>query len=111
MTGINPGDDKLHRMMAKGWGILPLNDFCMKKILLIEDQPATGDNTKELLRLSNFMVLSADNTGDGVRIIKTQNPDLIICDLALPGQDIAGVIQALHQEPASLYIPIIVLTA
>lgn len=57
----------------------------MKTILLIEDNDIIRENTIELLELSNYEVISADNGIKGLQMITESNPDLIICDINLPG--------------------------
>ena len=57
----------------------------MKTILLIEDNDIMRENTIELLELSNYKVVSTDNGINGLQLIAESNPDLIICDINLPG--------------------------
>lgn len=83
----------------------------MKKILLIEDNPEMRENTAELLELSNYEVLTADNGKAGVELAKAQLPDLIICDVMMPELDGYGVLFALSKEPKTASIPFIFLTA
>lgn len=57
----------------------------MKTILLIEDNDIMRENTIELLELSNYKVISVDNGIQGLQLIIESMPDLIICDINLPG--------------------------
>ncbi|NLR91271.1 MULTISPECIES: response regulator [Flammeovirga] len=83
----------------------------MKKILLIEDNPEMRENTSEILELSNYDVITAENGKVGVERARTTNPDLIICDIMMPELDGYGVLFALSKDPNTASIPFIFLTA
>ena len=81
------------------------------KILLIEDNPDVRENTVELLELSDFEVIAAENGREGVKLAKEILPDLIICDIMMPELDGYGVLQILGKQPQTAAIPFIFLTA
>jgi CRP/FNR family transcriptional regulator, polysaccharide utilization system transcription regulator len=83
----------------------------MKKILLIEDNPDMRENTAEILELSNYNVITAENGKVGVRLAQEEKPDLIICDVMMPELDGYGVLHILSKTPATASIPFIFLTA
>jgi DNA-binding response OmpR family regulator len=83
----------------------------MKKILLIEDDTETRENTAEILDLANYTVVIAENGSAGVEQAKKEKPDLIICDVMLPNLDGYGVLAALNKDPATIGIPFIFMTA
>ena len=59
----------------------------MSKILIIEDEEAIADLEKDYLELSDFEV-KIENTGDkGLQSALTEDFDLVILDLMLPGMD------------------------
>ena len=59
----------------------------MKKILLIEDNDDIRNNTAELLELSSYKVITAENGKVGVEKALEFLPDLIICDIMMPVLD------------------------
>jgi len=83
----------------------------MKKILLIEDNDDIRSNTAEILELSNYLVLEAQNGKDGVKKAIENKPDLIICDITMPELDGYGVLHAIQQNQAIKNTPFIFLTA
>jgi CheY-like chemotaxis protein len=83
----------------------------MHTILLIEDDAALRENTEELLELSNYTVLTAPNGKIGIELAKSQNPNLVICDIMMPEVDGYGVLQALAADAATKHIPFIFLSA
>src|SRR5580698_10677159 len=83
----------------------------MKRILIIEDELEMLRNLTTILRLENFRPLSAENGRAGVDLAKKQKPDLILCDVMMPGLDGYGVIAALRADAETVTIPFIFLTA
>lgn len=83
----------------------------MKKILLIEDNDDIRSNTAEILELSNYNVITAENGKDGVTKALEHNPDLIICDIMMPVLDGYGVLHAIHKNESIKNTPFIFLTA
>lgn len=83
----------------------------MKKILIIEDEESVRANIVELLELEGYTVLEAENGRIGLRTAQTEFPDLIISDKNMPELDGYGVLAALRQNPRTVDIPFIFLTA
>lgn len=83
----------------------------MKKILLIEDNEDVRSNTAEILELSNYKVILAENGKTGVEKAIEYKPDLIICDIMMPVLDGYGVLHAIHKNEAIKNTPFIFLTA
>src|SRR5450432_688932 len=83
----------------------------MKKNLLIEDNDDIRDNTAEILELSNYKVIVAQNGKVGVQQAIEHTPDLIICDIMMPVLDGYGVLHAVHKNDAIKNTPFIFLTA
>ena len=55
-------------------------------------------NLTTILRLEKFRPLPAENGRVGVDLAKKQKPDLILCDVMMPGLDGYGVIAALRAD-------------
>jgi CRP/FNR family cyclic AMP-dependent transcriptional regulator len=83
----------------------------MKKILLIEDNDDIRNNTAEILELSNYKVIVAEDGKIGVEKAIEQAPDLIVCDIMMPVLDGYGVLHAVHKNESIKNTPFIFLTA
>jgi CRP/FNR family transcriptional regulator, cyclic AMP receptor protein len=83
----------------------------MYKILLIEDSDDIRNNTAEILELSNYNVITAENGKVGVGKAIEHKPDLIICDIMMPILDGYGVLHAVHKNEAIKNTAFIFLTA
>ncbi len=83
----------------------------MKKILVIEDEAQMRRNLVTILRLERFEPLAAENGKSGLDLARREKPDLILCDVMMPELDGYGVLKELHNDPATMNIPFIFLTA
>lgn len=82
-----------------------------KKILVIEDEVQICSNIQQILTFSDFNTITANNGLEGLRLAKTEQPNLICCDVMMPELDGYGVLTALRQDPVTESIPVIFLTA
>lgn len=83
----------------------------MTKILVIEDEQALREEILDLLEVEGFETVSAENGEIGVRLAQEHSPNLILCDVMMPGLDGHDVLLALRQRPATAVTPFIFLTA
>jgi DNA-binding response OmpR family regulator len=82
----------------------------MKKILFIEDESALQKTFGEILSQEGYKMISALDGEIGLRLAKSQRPDLILLDLILPKVHGLEVLRKLKEGLATKDIPIIVLT-
>jgi DNA-binding response OmpR family regulator len=81
----------------------------LKRILLIEDDPAISMSLTDSLRTQHFDVLTAADGERGYQIARKENIDLIILDLMLPGKNGEDVCKDLRAEGVN--VPILMLTS
>src|SRR5437879_5269798 len=77
-------------------------------ILVIEDDPKTGDYLKKGLRESGYAVDLARNGTDGLHMALEHSYDLVVLDVMLPGKDGWQVMRELREQ---CDLPVIFLTA
>lgn len=82
-----------------------------KKILVIEDAHSLRRDIIEMLGFEGYDAHGAENGLVGVELARDLNPDLIICDIMMPGLDGFGVLETLRMEAGTSMIPFIFLTA
>ncbi len=82
-----------------------------KKILIIEDDPSFSRAITHILEKESYDVISATNGMAGLRMAKSENPDLLILDVMLPGLDGFEICNRLRQDPLTEKLPIIMLSA
>jgi DNA-binding response OmpR family regulator len=82
-----------------------------KKILVIEDDPATLRLVDYSLKQEGYDVISSTNGLDGLRKALSDSPDLVILDVMLPGLDGFEICYRLRAEPSTAKLPILMFTA
>jgi DNA-binding response OmpR family regulator len=82
----------------------------MKKILFIEDEAALQKTFRDVLEKEGYQMISALDGESGLRLAKSQKPDLILLDLILPRKDGFEVLKELKEDETTKEIPVIVLT-
>jgi CheY-like chemotaxis protein len=83
----------------------------MHKILLVEDNEMNRDMLTRRLRRHGFTVCCAHDGAAGVAMAASENPHLILMDVALGEMDGWEATQLIKANPATAAIPIIALTA
>lgn len=83
----------------------------MKKVLVIEDEPAMRNNLREILELENFAPVVVVNGREGIAAAKRELPDLILCDVLMPELDGYELLAVLRADLRTAKIPFIFLTA
>jgi len=81
------------------------------KILVIEDEPDILEVMQYNLAREGYKVVACRNGEQGLSRIRTDNPDLVILDLMLPGMDGVEVCRQVKSDPVIRSIPIIMVTA
>ena len=80
-------------------------------ILVIEDEKALCENISGIIAHYGFRVISAPSGEAGIKMAIEHNPDIIICDIMLPGIDGFEVFTRVKQIPRLLSTAFIFLTA
>ncbi|MEG3437703.1 EAL domain-containing response regulator [Pannus brasiliensis CCIBt3594] len=81
------------------------------RILVIEDEAPIRQLIQEILTSENYEVIEAENGERGLQSVFRDRPDLILCDVMMPGMDGYEVLRELQRYPAIRSIPFIFLTA
>ncbi len=79
------------------------------KILIVEDEPKTGDYLRQGLTEAGFVADLARNGPDGLHLALSEDYDLLVLDVMLPGLDGWQVLRELRQ--AGRHMPVLFLTA
>ena len=81
------------------------------QILVIEDEKALCENISEIIAHYGFRVISTPTGEEGITMALEYNPDIIICDIMLPGIDGFEVFARIKQIPQLASTAFIFLTA
>jgi DNA-binding response OmpR family regulator len=83
----------------------------MKKLLIIEDDTSIRENFCEIFNEEGYNVAGASCGKEGIELTASFQPDLIICDIMMPGMDGFEVKEILSRDKKTSIIPFIYLTA
>jgi len=81
------------------------------RILVVDDQPLNVKLLEAKLTNEYYDVLTASDGPSAIEIAKTERPDVILLDVMMPGMDGFEVCRKLRAEPATMHIPIVMVTA
>jgi len=81
------------------------------RVLIVEDNPQNLELMRYLLESAGHETLSAGNGLEGLAAAERDTPDLIICDIQMPGLDGFGMIARLQADPRGRAIPCVAVTA
>jgi two-component system alkaline phosphatase synthesis response regulator PhoP len=83
----------------------------MPRILVVDDDPEIVRLVKAYLEKASFRVLTANNGGTALHILRRESPDLLVLDLMLPDRDGRDITRIIRSDDTLSHIPIIMLTA
>jgi two-component system, cell cycle response regulator DivK len=81
-----------------------------KTVLLVEDSEDTRDIYGTMLQHHGYRVLEAASGEDGIRMAKSELPDIIVMNLSLPEVDGISAAHTLKRDAQTGRIPIIACT-
>ena len=81
------------------------------RVLVVEDEPAIRQLIHVHLARAGYDVIQARDGIEALAFVRDQRPDLIILDVMMPGPDGFQVLQALRDDPRTVEIPVVMLTA
>jgi DNA-binding response OmpR family regulator len=81
-----------------------------KTVLVIEDSSDVRSLISDMLEMSGFECMLAENGLIGVEMARRHRPDLILCDVRMPELDGYGTLEALRKDEATASLPFIFLT-
>ena len=82
----------------------------MTRLLVIDDDTALRQRCAALLRLEGFDVIEAGDGSAGLAAARRHKPELVICDIQMPGADGHEVLRALREDAVVGDMPFIFLT-
>lgn len=83
----------------------------LKKIVVIEDDELIRENVVDFLSLSSFDVRGFSEGIPALESINKEIPDLILCDISLPGLSGHDILGKLKENDATAEIPFVFLSA
>ncbi|MEN8130074.1 MAG: response regulator [Pseudomonadota bacterium] len=82
----------------------------MARILIVDDSPTEIYVLKLMLIKEGYEIATAKSGEEGIRVAKTQKPDLILMDVVMPGMNGFQATRELSHAEETENIPIIIVT-
>jgi two-component system response regulator VicR len=82
-----------------------------RRVVCIEDELEIIELITMILETEGFEIIGATAGAEGVALVRSEKPDLVLLDLMMPGMDGWAVYQSIKSDPGLRDIPVIVLTA
>lgn len=86
-------------------------DERVQNIAIIEDEPDARMLLRRILEYRRYTVNEAADGANGIALIRSQKPDLVLLDLMMPKMDGFAVLEMMEADEALRDIPVIVITA
>jgi len=83
----------------------------VRKILVCDDDDHIRNIMEFSLEAEGFEVLAAADGEQALQAVMSEQPDLVILDVMMPGSDGLTVCRELKANPATRHIPVLLLTA
>jgi len=83
----------------------------IRRIMIVDDSPTERYFLNELLVKNGFVVTAVESAEEAVARLQQHQPDLILMDVVMPGQNGFQLTRQLSRDPATQGIPIILCTS
>lgn len=83
----------------------------MSLVLVIEDEEHIRNNISEILSFENYEVMQAANGIQGYKLAQERKPDLVLCDVLMPGMSGWDVLLEIRNNSALADVQFVFLTA
>jgi DNA-binding response OmpR family regulator len=82
-----------------------------RTVVIIEDDGDLRGLVTAVLSQAGYRVGATGDPRRGVDLVRKEQPDLILCDIAMPQMDGFAVVRALQSDAATRRVPVVFLTA
>ncbi|MGC9524828.1 MAG: response regulator transcription factor [Limnospira sp.] len=80
-------------------------------LLVVDDDLGTRLSISDYLEMSGYLVISAENGQEALKLVEKHQPHLIVTDIAMPEMDGFELVKQVRSQPAFRLLPVIFLTA
>ena len=82
-----------------------------KKVLIIDDEPATVELFSKFFQIKGYTAVGANNGTNGLLMAKVEQPDVVILDYMMPDMDGHEVLRQVRAIPELAQLPVVLVTA
>ncbi len=123
MISVSPDQDTGFALGASGYLMKPIRPEILlreiqrvrpsgaKTIMVVDDNIIERSEVVRLVKSQDYQVLEAENGYGAMELLRNDMPDLILLDLVMPGMDGFELLKLLRNDPRTLNIPVIIISA
>lgn len=75
-----------------------------KKLLIVDDQLGIRTLLHEVFQKEGYATFQAENGMTALKIVKQQNPDLVLLDMKIPGMDGLEILKAIRKTSQTMKV-------
>jgi CheY-like chemotaxis protein len=83
----------------------------LRRVLVIDDDRLILEVLETVLDLEEFDVVTAEDGESGLDRLREHRPDVVVCDVMMPGLDGLEVCRRIKADPETADVPVVLLTA
>ena len=83
----------------------------MAKILIVDDSPTETYKLTNILERNDHLVLSAESGEQGTNLAKSEQPDVVLMDIVMPGLNGFQATRQLSRGTETKHLPVIMITS
>ena len=80
------------------------------RILVVDDDAGIRESLKDLFALEDFECTVANSGEEGLAMMGSAKPQLVVTDIQLPDMSGYQLCQSLKKDPASSHVPVVMMT-
>lgn len=81
------------------------------RILIVDDSPDNREILRRLLERDGHQVTMASDGREGLRLLQTEDFDLILLDVVMPVMDGFEVLRRMNEDPVLRHVPVVMISA
>jgi DNA-binding response OmpR family regulator len=82
-----------------------------KKVLICDDEPYILESVSFIVKEEGYQVLTAEDGNEGLRLLRSERPDLVLLDIMMPGKTGFEVCREVKADTSMCSTYVILLTA
>ena len=83
----------------------------MEKVLIVDDNQASRDLIRAILKSVRCEIIEASHGQQGLDLLRQERPDLVLLDIDMPGVDGLTVVKRIREDAVFADLPVIAVTA
>jgi CheY-like chemotaxis protein len=83
----------------------------MEKILIVDDNRASRDLIRAILKTVRCHIVEATHGQEALDLMQHERPDLVLLDIDMPGLDGLQVVKKIREDASLANLPVVAVTA